>query len=102
LSVPLVVLACSLGVFFVEQSNAQQSNVSPTTTVDVNGNVVGDCPTISRSKSANGSQTMVTTQSINGRTVPLEEVEELILRNDSSGKVTERLIRRYDPQGNPL
>jgi hypothetical protein len=32
----------------------------------------------------------------------MEQVEEHILRNDSSGKVTERIVRRYDPQGNPL
>jgi hypothetical protein len=89
-------LACSLCL------PAQQSNVTSTTSVDVNGNVVRDGPTISQSKSANSSQTTVTTQSINGRTVPLEEVEERVLRNDASGKVTERIIRRYDPQGNPL
>lgn len=41
-------------------------------------------------------------QSINGRSVPLEQVEERVLRNDASGKVTERITRRYDPQGNPL
>jgi hypothetical protein len=97
LSAPLAVLACSLSVIV-----AQQSNVSTTTTVDVNGNVVGDGPTISQSKSANGSQTTVTTQSINGRTVPMEQVEERVLRDDSSGKVTERIVRRYDPQGNLL
>ena len=44
----------------------------------------------------------MTTQSINGRTVPMEQVEERVLRNDASGKVTERIIRRYDPQGNAL
>jgi hypothetical protein len=93
---PLAVLACSLF------ANAQQSNVSSTTSVDVNGNVVSDGPTISQSKSANGSQTTVTTQSINGRTVPLEQVDEHVLRNDTSGKVIERIIQRYDPQGNPL
>jgi hypothetical protein len=81
---------------------AQESNVNSTTSVDINGNRVADGPTISRTKSANGSQTLVTTQSINGRTVPMEEVEEHILRNDSSGKVTERIVRKYDPQGNPL
>jgi len=98
---PLAVLACSLGVI-LEQSGAQQSNVSSTTAVDVNGNLVTDGPAISQSKSATGSQTLVTTQSINGRTVPLEQVDERVLRNDSSGKVTERIVRRYDPQGNPL
>src|SRR5579862_7871650 len=81
---------------------AQQSSVSGTSLVDVNGNVVPDGPTISQSKSANSSQTLVTTQSINGRSVPMEEVEERILRNDSSGKLTERIIHKYDPQGNPL
>ena len=92
----ITTLACSLSLA------AQQSKVSSSTSVDVNGNVVGDGPTISQIKSSNGSQTTVTTQSINGRTVPMEQVEERILRNDSSGKVTERITRKYDPQGNPL
>jgi hypothetical protein len=81
---------------------AQQSNVSGSTSVDVNGNIVADGPTISQTRSANGSQIVVTTQSINGRSVPLEQVEERVLRKDASGKLIERIIRRYDPQGNPL
>ena len=81
---------------------AQQSNVLSTTSVDVNGNIVTDGPTISQTKSAGSSQTRVTTQSINGRTVPMEQVEERVLRADSSGTLTERIIRRYDPQGNLL
>ncbi len=70
--------------------------------MDVNGNVIPDGPAISQTKSDSGSQTTVTTQSINGRTVPMERIEEHILRNDASGKVTERIVQRYDPQGNPL
>ncbi|HTB20155.1 MAG TPA: hypothetical protein VK708_18660 [Bryobacteraceae bacterium] len=81
---------------------AQQSNVSNATILDINGNRVTDGPAISQTKSGDGSQTLVTTQSINGRTVPMEQMEEHVLRSDSSGKVTERIIRRYDPQGNPL
>jgi hypothetical protein len=81
---------------------AQESNTSSTTSVDINGNRVADGPTISQATSANESQTTVTTQSINGRTVPMEKVEEHVVRNDSSGKVTERIVRKYDPQGNPL
>jgi hypothetical protein len=81
---------------------AQQADVRQTTSVDVNGNVVADGPTISQTKSDNGSQTTVTTQSINGRSVPMEQVEVRVLRNDASGKVTERIVRKYDPQGNPL
>jgi hypothetical protein len=89
-------LACSLSLM------AQQSNTSGSTMVDINGNQVSDGPAISQTKSANASQTTVTTQSINGRTVPMEQVEERVLRNDASGKLTERTIHRYDPQGNPL
>ncbi len=94
-------LACSLFPGAL-RSAAQQSNVSSTTSVDINGNVVPDGPTISQTKSDDESQTTVTTQSINGRTVPMERVEERVLRNDASGKVTERIVQRYDPQGNPL
>lgn len=97
----LATLACALSLA-AQQSNAQQSNISRSTSIDVNGNVVADGPAISQTKSATSSQTTVTTQSINGRTVPMEQVEERILRNDASGKVTERIVRRYDPQGNPL
>jgi hypothetical protein len=89
-------LACPLCLM------AQQSSVSGSTSIDVNGNRVADGPTISQTKSANGSQTVVTTQSINGRSVPMEQVEERVLRDDASGKLTERIVRRYDPQGNPL
>lgn len=39
--------------------------------------------------------------SINGRAVPLESVEEKVLRDDSAGRVVERLIRRYDQNGRP-
>jgi hypothetical protein len=92
----LATLACSLSL------TAQQSNVSSTTQVDVNGNRISDGPLISQTKSANGSVTTETRQSINGRSVPVEQVEQRVLRDDASGKVTERTIRRYDPQGNPM
>ena len=81
---------------------AQQSTVSDSTSVDVNGNRVADGPAISQTKSASSSVTTVTHQSINGGTVPLEKVEVHVLRDDASGKVTERITRRFDPQGNAL
>jgi hypothetical protein len=92
----LVTLACSFSL------TAQQSTVSDSTSVDVNGNVVADGPAISQTKTATGSVTTVTHQSINGGSVPLERVEVHVLRDDASGKVTERIIRRFDPQGNPM
>ncbi len=89
-------LACSLALA------AQQSNTAQSTAVDINGNAVPYGPAISQTETPHGSQTLVTTQSVNGRTVPMEQVETHILQQSASEKVTERLVRRYDPQGNPL
>jgi hypothetical protein len=80
---------------------AQSTSVSTTTQVDVNGHRIPDGPEVITTKTPDGSQTTLTTQSINGRTVPLERVEEKVIRDDASGKVVERIVRRYDPQGNP-
>jgi hypothetical protein len=79
----------------------QSSSVTSSTSVDVNGHRVTDGPQVTQTKSANGASTTETMQSINGRMVPLERVEERVVRDDASGRVVERLIRRYDPQGNP-
>jgi hypothetical protein len=38
-------------------------------------------------------------QSLNGRTVPLEQTEERVLRKDASGSLTEKIVRKYDPAG---
>jgi hypothetical protein len=81
--------------------SAQQASVSTTTQVNINGDRVPDGPAIIRSKSAGGSETTELLQSVNGRSVPIERVEERVIRDDSSGRVVERLIRRYDPTGNP-
>ncbi len=89
-------LACSLSLL------AQQSSVTGASSVDVNGNRVSDGPVISQTKSSTGSVTTETRRSINGGTVPVEQVETHVLRDDASGKLTERIIRRFDPQGNPM
>jgi hypothetical protein len=78
-----------------------QTSVTSSTQVDVNGHRIPNGPEVTVSKSGNDTQTTVTTQSINGRTVPLERVEEKVVRDDGSGRVVERLVRRYDQQGNP-
>ena len=69
--------------------------------MDVNGHTVAEGTEVTQTKSANGSVTTETRQSINGRSVTLERIEERVVRNDASGKVTERIIHLYDPQGNP-
>ena len=87
--------------FFALALGAQQSSVSSSTAVDINGHRIVDGPQIAKTKSPDGTQRTELLQSINGRMVPIERVEERVLRDDSSGKVVERIIRRYDPQGNP-
>jgi len=69
---------------------------STTTTyiTDVNGNRVPYGTFITSDHT-----TTEVTQSINGRQVPLQRVEERVVKNDPSGKVTERIVRDYSPNG---
>jgi hypothetical protein len=73
---------------------AQQTSV--TVTRDLHGRPVAG-PQI---ESTDGQRTELL-QSINGRLVPVERVEERILREDASGRVVERIVRKYDANGNP-
>ncbi len=43
-----------------------------------------------------------TIRNLNGRQVPVERVEERVLRKDAGLEVVERVIRRYSPDGQPL
>jgi hypothetical protein len=72
---------------------AGQSTVD-TYTYDINGARVAGPQTV-----ASDHTRTERTRSINGRTVPLERSEERVLRSDSSGKITERIVRRYSPDG---
>ena len=81
--------------------SAQQSSVTSTSAVNINGDRVADGPAVIHSKSDGRSETTEIVQSINGRTVPIERVEERVVRDDSSGRVVERLIRRYVQTGSP-
>ncbi|HYL39359.1 MAG TPA: hypothetical protein VEV17_25795 [Bryobacteraceae bacterium] len=78
-----------------------QSSASTTTAVDVNGQRIQEGPQVVRQTGPGYSETTERKQSINGRMVPLERVEERVIRQDASGRVVERTIRRFDPQGNP-
>jgi len=80
---------------------AQESSTTTTTSVNINGRRVQDGPQIDQTKSGNFTETTERKQSINGRLVPMERVEERVLRSDASGRVVERLIHRYDATGNP-
>jgi hypothetical protein len=88
-------------IAFILPLSAQDSSVRTTTAVDVNGNRIPDGPQIDQTKSKDFVETTERMQSINGRMVPLERVEERVLRDDASGRVVERVIHRFDATGNP-
>jgi hypothetical protein len=48
-----------------------------------------------------GERTQLT-RSINGRQVPVEQSVERVLREDASGKTVERIVRNFDPNGQPV
>jgi hypothetical protein len=81
--------------------SAQQSSVTSTSAININGDRVADGPTVIHNKSDGRAETTEIVQSINGRSVPIERVEQRVVSEDSSGRVVERLIRRYDQTGNP-
>jgi len=76
---------------------AQSPSTTTSYTTDINGNRV---PAIS--VTTVGNNRVERTQTLNGRTVPLEQIEEKLVRDDASGKVVERTVRRFDSSGNPL
>jgi len=68
---------------------------------DLNGNRTdGQSFGSSTSPSVNGGRTERFLL-INGRQVPLEQVTDRVVREDANGKVTERVVRRFDRNGQP-
>jgi hypothetical protein len=77
---------------------AQSSASIGTYTYDVNGRRV--LASQSGIAATNGSSANVrTTQSMNGRAVPAESVEEKVVSDGPDGKVVERLVKVYDENG---
>jgi len=73
-----------------------QSSTTRTYTFDANG----ARQLATESSTVNGS-TEQTVRNLNGGVSPVERVEERILRQDSSGRVIERIIRPFDATGQP-
>ncbi len=68
-------------------------------TFDVNGNRIGGT---SYTSSKNGSQSKTERiRTVNGRSTPVEEVEEKIIKDNSTGRIVERTIERYGQDGRP-
>ena len=88
-------MKCFLGLLSVFAACAQQSSIS-TQTYDINGRPVSG---VSSMQSGN-SRSQVTRDS-NGRKVPIETAEERLISDSGGVKILERIIKRYDPNGNP-
>jgi hypothetical protein len=77
---------------------AWPQSTTNTYSTDINGRRV-EAPSIAATgTSANGERTE-RFQSINGRQVPLEQVVDRVVREDANGKVTERILKKFDPTG---
>jgi hypothetical protein len=72
----------------------QNAKQTATYTYDVNGNRVYAVGGV-----AAGPYRAETLQSINGRTVPVESVEEVVLSENSSGRIVERIVKKFDSTG---
>ena len=83
-----------IGAAIASAQSGTATSASALYTVDVNGHVVRDAAYVAR----NGDKTQLK-QSVNGQAVPLESSEVHILTDTPSHRVTETIVRRYDPTG---
>jgi hypothetical protein len=81
-------------LFLVAATLAAAQSVATSSTVDINGNRVPGTATVA----TDGIVTDLR-QSINGREVPLEQIEQKVLSTDGNTTVTERIIRHYGANG---
>jgi hypothetical protein len=86
---------CLFGLLALSAACAQQSNIS-TQTYDINGRPVSGVSSI---RSGNSSSKV--TRDSNGRAVPIESVEDRVISDTGGVKIVERIVKRYDPNGNP-
>lgn len=82
-----------------QQSSTPTSSTSTTYIVDLNGRQSPYGTTTTRTGNGMSTHSEIT-QSINGRTVPLQTTEEKVIREDANGRVVERIVHRYDANGN--
>ena len=90
-----------LSIVIVVLGSAQDATTRRQAVRDLNGNRA-EGPVISERTSPGVMERVEKRQNLNGHLTPAEAVEERVLRDDSSGRVIERVIRRFDASGNPL
>ena len=79
---------------------ALAQNTTTVYTYDLNGQLVPSGQEVAAKSDGTTTQTE-RTRSINGRIVPLERVEEKVLSSAPEHKVIERIVRKYDANGEP-
>jgi hypothetical protein len=87
---------CLFLVFTASLAAAQSS--STTYTKDLNGNRADGQSFTTSGTPGNGDRTELF-QSINGRQVPLEQTVDRVVSQDASGKVTERMVKKFNQDG---
>lgn len=85
-------------VFALVGSLAAAQSVATTYTTDINGNRVAAATVVASAQPGTDEATQIT-QSINGRTVPMQRTETRTLSKDAHGSVVETIVRKYDPNG---
>ena len=78
---------------FLAGSLAAQS-VTNSYSTDINGRRVENPSVVS----SDGDHTQIT-QSVNGRQVPMEQSQDRVLSESPTGRLVERVIKRFDPNG---
>jgi hypothetical protein len=91
------VAGTAFGATLLAQQETRQTSAW---TLDVNGHRV-EGPVYTATESPAGGRRAETARSINGRMVPIQSSEDRVLREDAQGKVVERIIQKYDANGNP-
>jgi hypothetical protein len=85
---------------------APQTQQNSTSTYDLDTHDVNGAPmpgvNSAWSRSDGSTRVTETRQSLNGHSVPAERVDERVVRDEGGVRVVERLVERYDPNGDPL
>jgi hypothetical protein len=91
--------SCVLALTLATGLFAQQ-NQTRTVTYDGMGQPMPS-PSYSSTTTPNSATRTEKMESVNGRRVMVERVEERVVREDARGRVVERIVKRFDPNGNP-
>ena len=89
-----------LGALFFAIISFAQTSATSTRLPDLNGGFTVDIPMSASAKTPTSSSRMDYAPGVNGAMIPRESVEEKVIRQDANGRVLERVVRRYDTDGN--